>query len=361
MKILHVINSLDQGGAQTLLESLLQELDEEQHVVVLLGPDQLSERIEAVAASVTYLRLSKRTPNLAKARKRLNEFVRRNQFKVVNSHLIQADLLTLISGLDVPIVSTVHTSGGHESSAPSRLVSKLVAKRSTGFAKVVACSSAAKSFVEGVPYAYRGEIKIINNGVHVEEVITSPAIPCFTALNMSRWHPMKDHRTLIEAFSIARREWAGTVRLVLAGQEITPDNPDLMRLIREFEIDESVEIAGPVSNVTPLITSASVYVSSSSHGEALPMAGIEALAHGVPVLTTDVGSCGELGVAPEFVVPPRDARALADGLLEVIGANESLTEEWREAAHQLAQSTFSVARAAEEYRELYAESIGSAP
>jgi len=57
---------------------------------------------------------------------------------------------------------------------------------------------------------------------------------------------------------------------------------------------------------------------SSSITEGLPKALLEGMACGLPVVVTDVGDCGLVAEGAGLVVPPRDPRALADGILTLL-------------------------------------------
>jgi glycosyltransferase involved in cell wall biosynthesis len=77
-------------------------------------------------------------------------------------------------------------------------------------------------------------------------------------------------------------------------------------------------------DIPRVYSSASVFVSSSWY-EGFGLPGLEAMACGVPVVTTDSGGVREYAINEEtaLVVPPRDPRALADAVIRVLG-DESL-------------------------------------
>jgi glycosyltransferase involved in cell wall biosynthesis len=86
-------------------------------------------------------------------------------------------------------------------------------------------------------------------------------------------------------------------------------------LMDELGLHSRVSLLGPRKDVQSLLSKTKFLVISSRWGEALPMAGLEALARGVPVITTDVGDCKDLVVDPTFLVNPGDASQLAIALL----------------------------------------------
>ena len=124
-------------------------------------------------------------------------------------------------------------------------------------------------------------------------------------IHVGRFSGQKRHDLLLDAF--ARLRAPG--RLVLLAD---PD-PALARMIRERGLGERVQVAGFQQNPYPWIASAELLVLSSDH-EGLPNVLIEAIALGVPVVSTDCPSGPReiLGAAlPGCLVPTGDAASLA--------------------------------------------------
>jgi glycosyltransferase involved in cell wall biosynthesis len=90
----------------------------------------------------------------------------------------------------------------------------------------------------------------------------------------------------------------------------------------------------------------------SSDTEGMPLAVLEARAHGVPCVGPDVGGMREAIGEGGIVVAPGDAHALADGILAVLGDAQRATE-LAEAAYAASQR-WSAADTAAAYNDLYA-------
>jgi glycosyltransferase involved in cell wall biosynthesis len=164
--------------------------------------------------------------------------------------------------------------------------------------------------------------------------------------------PRKGQATLVEALALVRKE-AGDVRLVLVGrfddQEFVSQ---LRRRIAELGISDDVWLAGYRANALPYIARADVFV-LASETEGAPMVLTEAMACGVPVVSTDCpsgpaylldyGRCG-------LLVPVGDSQQLATavvGVLQNAGLREELVARGRERASQ-----FTAERVAERYLAL---------
>lgn len=137
----------------------------------------------------------------------------------------------------------------------------------------------------------------------------------FTWLSLAGFRPEKGHATLLKAAKLVGESLP--FRLLLAGE-----GPELSRtqaLASELGILDQVRFLGTVDEVAPLIRSADGFVLASSQ-EGLPNALIEALAGGLPSISTDVGGCGEL-IEPNvsgWLVPPRDPEALAKAMIRLM-------------------------------------------
>jgi glycosyltransferase involved in cell wall biosynthesis len=124
-------------------------------------------------------------------------------------------------------------------------------------------------------------------------------------VHAGRFSAQKRHDLLLDAFARMNRPH----RLVLLAD---PD-PALERMIRERGLEGRVQVAGFQQNPYPWIAAAELLVLCSDH-EGLPNVIIEALALGVPAVSTDCPSGPReiLGAAlPGCLVPTGDAAALA--------------------------------------------------
>jgi glycosyltransferase involved in cell wall biosynthesis len=105
-----------------------------------------------------------------------------------------------------------------------------------------------------------------------------------TALFLGRLYPVKGLPLLIEAWSKVRPTgW----RLVLAGPDEAGHRAELEALIARYHLQDTISFAGPLEGEAKeeALFAADLFV-LPSYSESFGMAVGEALAHGVPVLTT---------------------------------------------------------------------------
>lgn len=129
----------------------------------------------------------------------------------------------------------------------------------------------------------------------------------------ARFHPQKDHRTFFEAAArLARRH--PQARFVAAGAGLEPGNEAVRRLLAACGLEpERVSLLGELSDMASFYRAIDVLV-LSSRTEGFPNVVGEAMNHGRPVVTTDVGDAAAIVGDTGLVVRPGDPGALAEAM-----------------------------------------------
>jgi glycosyltransferase involved in cell wall biosynthesis len=170
---------------------------------------------------------------------------------------------------------------------------------------------------------------------------------------IARFDVHKDHETFVTAARLIA-DRLPQARFILAGRGIDTGNSNLVEIIARHRLQEHVLLLGERQDVPQIMAGLDVLVSSSS-SESFPSVLGEAMACGVPCVSTDVGDSGF--ILGEFgrLVPPRNPQALAEGAIALasIGgdARKALSKNCREhIVHSLSISTMVGA-----YTNLYSE------
>jgi glycosyltransferase involved in cell wall biosynthesis len=157
-------------------------------------------------------------------------------------------------------------------------------------------------------------------------------------ISVGRLVPIKGHGTLLEALSLLARQDARVRCRIVGGG---PLEDALRAKIRELHLEDTVELLGPRDHheVKRLLADADVFVLACTRDrdgnmDGIPVALMEAMAAGVPVVSTDISGVPEL-VTPEtgLLVEPDNPEALADALARLLGDadfRESLGQGGRE-------------------------------
>jgi glycosyltransferase involved in cell wall biosynthesis/GNAT superfamily N-acetyltransferase len=178
----------------------------------------------------------------------------------------------------------------------------------------------------------------------------------FVLGTVANFRPQKDYPNLLGAARLLADRNV-PVRVVAVGQG--PQDREIRALHAELDLGERVILTGFRSDAVSVMAACDAFTMASAW-EGLPVAVMEALALGLPILTTDVG-----GMAEEFtdavdalLVPPSDAEALASAW-ERVATDSALHK--RLAAASLARAPeFGVARTVAEIERTY-ERIARTP
>jgi colanic acid/amylovoran biosynthesis glycosyltransferase len=166
-------------------------------------------------------------------------------------------------------------------------------------------------------------VVVIHCGVDTElfrpREIDSPERP-FSVVCVGTLHEVKGQEYLVEACRLLAKEGRDVACSLVGDGE---DRPDLERRIADAGLERRVTLTGgrTRAEVAELILSADVLAAPSvptkrGKREGIPVALMEAMSGGVPVVASDISGIPELveHEATGLLVPPRDARALADAL-----------------------------------------------
>lgn len=166
---------------------------------------------------------------------------------------------------------------------------------------------------------------------------------------VARLHPDKDHATLLHAFARLRADAPSLpVRLALVGDG--PERAPLERLARELEITERVCFAGDREDVARIVPQLDAFVLSSCT-EGVPLVLIEAMASGVPCVSTAVGGIADLlADGAGETVPPREPHALARALA-ALASDPARRAETGARARRTAVERHDFARVVDDYRQ----------
>jgi glycosyltransferase involved in cell wall biosynthesis len=172
--------------------------------------------------------------------------------------------------------------------------------------------------------------------------------------NVAALVPHKGQRHLVEAAALVVRE-VPDARFVIAGEGELRES--LEHQIKAHGLEKHVLLAGFRPDVLSLHKAFDIFVMSSVM-EGLGTSLLDAMACGKPVVATTAGGMPEVVVDGEtgILVPPRDDRALADGIIRLL-KDEALRRRMGEAGMSLANTRFSAERMIAETLDVYADVV----
>lgn len=144
-----------------------------------------------------------------------------------------------------------------------------------------------------------------------------------------------------EAARIIKQKYPGTRFILLGSLDSNPGSLS-MGEVKQWVSEGIIEWPGHVQDMSRWMAQASVYV-LPSYREGVPRSTQEAMAMARPVITTDAPGCRETVIDGKngFLVPVRDAKALADSMERFILQPE-LIERMGKASRLIAEERFDV-------------------
>lgn len=375
--VTHIITGLETGGAETMLYRLLRFVDRTEfpsRVISITGNGPVGRQIEALGIPVFVLGMNPAKPSLADFIRLVRE-LKANPPAVIQTWMYHADLIGGLAACFVPHAKTVW--GIHNSTLdPSK--SKRSTRTVVGInaflsrfipVKIIACSQAARKVHEALGYR-RDRMVFIPNGFDLDdykpdeaarlriraELGIPPAAP--VAGLAARFDPQKDHAT----FFWASREMTAAIpdlHLVLCGDGITRENPELVSLMDGFDKPENIHLLGRRADTPAVYASWDLGMLSSAYGEAFPLVIGEAMACGVPCVGTDVGDTAELIGDTGLTVPPREPRQLAEAAIKILSKPEGERQELGRKARGRIMENYEIRKIAGLYRQVWLQVTGT--
>lgn len=379
MKILHVITCLDDGGAEAVLYRLCTHDGENQHVVVsLMDAGKYGPLLRAGGVDVYCLGMPRGRFWLAGLR-HLWRLMRTQRPDVVQTWMYHADLVggvvARLAGVRAVCWGVRNTTLEPGSSARGTIwVARACARLSRRVPRtIVSCSREAARVHGALGYATE-KFTVIPNGYDLKRF--APDVAAQERLRakwdiaadlpligmVARFDPQKDHTTLLSALGQFARAGAA-FHAVLVGAGIDADNAALEGAIKAAGLDGQVRLLGGRDDVPAVMNALDLHALSSAYGEAFPNVLAEAMACGTPCVTTDVGDAALIVGDTGWVVPPRDAEALAAAIDDAMRERAERPAAWaqrRRAARERVVEHFDVERMAGAYRAAWRTAAGGA-
>ena len=223
---------------------------------------------------------------------------------------------------------------------------------------VVAVSDYAANFLKERFAANAAKIHRIYNGLDLSRFKRADfanAVP--TIVSIGRLIDKKGFADLIRACDLLKKR-GHDFRCEIIGEG--PLENDLRTQIADLELKSQVNLAGPKTQtqIVQQLAEASVFalpcvVDPDGARDNLPTVIMEAMAAGLPVVSTTVGGIAEMVVHGEsgFLVEPHNPVALADAIEKVI-VDPALARRLGQAGYERAEQLFSIERNVRELRDL---------
>lgn len=375
MKVLHIIVGLNTGGAEMMLKRLVESHlgnSHFQHVVVSLtdvgkiGP-QL--QLNGVEIRTLGMRSAFGVPTVLW---RLVRLIRSIHPDIVQTWMYHADLL---GGLAARMagnrrviwgVRTTDISAG--GSLATVIVRWLCARLSHWVPQVIVCAAEA-SRQSHIAVGYDAmKMVVVPNGYDFSWLKASSdeqqslREQCGINLNdlvlgsLGRFHAVKDQENFVRAAGLLAPQ-CPQLRYLMVGRGLDWDNSQLVNWIDRSGCKDRFVLLGERKDVPQCLAAMDVFC-LHSRTEGFPNVLAEAMAMGLPCVTTDVGDAAMLLADTGVVVKKENSAGLAQGVEWLLTLDQDARYALGMSAKARVEAEFSMARARERFEEIYRQVLG---
>jgi glycosyltransferase involved in cell wall biosynthesis len=318
--VLEVLGNAIVGGMETYVERLVENLPPDRFAVTVLCPFEspFTERLRARDIEVLVTPMPDDPP--WSSIQMTCAMIKAGAIDLLHAHLPNAHVLAGIAGrlTGKPVLATLH---GHRVA-----VLDLEVHRNAGTHLSVVCR---QSYFHALGLGISaGQLSCNPNGVDTDAFKPRPrpehgvraalGIPASARVVgfLGRLSPEKGPDVFLRAALLAQAKLQDT-HFIFVGDG--PLAPTLRETIARFRLEDRVHLAGLRRDVATVLNDMDVMV-SSSHSEAMPLAVMEAMASGLPVVATRVGGLPDMIDQGEsgWLVAPNDFDEIATRLHQIL-------------------------------------------
>ena len=365
IKVLHLITSLEVGGAQYGLLLGLPRFNSEkyEHIVCsLMDRIQMAEQFQQAGIEVRSLGLKTKIDFSVAIR--LRSLLKEVKPDVLHTYLLHSNVLGRIVGRLTGVPKII---GSERTIGQARYWGRLLTKLTNPLTDAVEVNSQTGAIVIedslGVP---REKIELVKSGVNLDE-FSKPTKSAeirtelgliqdqHLVLYVGRLRPVKGVEFGIRAFALVKNQ-RPNLYMALAGEG--EQLCKLQNLVNDLGINNHVKFLGVRNDLPDLLAAAdSIWIPSLNEG--FPRTAIEAMAAGKPVVATRVGGTPEAIIDGKtgILVPAKDIPAMAEALISLID-DTLLRERLGAAGAKLAKKNYSINNYVNRLNELYCRLTG---
>jgi L-malate glycosyltransferase len=303
IKVLEIIKSLGRGGAEMLLSETLRLHDQSKfefhYMYFLPWKNQLAGSLESNGGKVVCMKAKNNIQLLLQAWK-VSRYIKENDIKLIHAHLPWAGILSRLVGrmTGIPVLYTEHNKQERYHFLTRHFNLSTMHMSSL----VIPVSGDVEESIKRFKPALKIPLKTVLNGVNIQHF--QPSISGRQEIKDRLQIP--NDATVITTIAVFRFQkrldlWLEIAKQILTKEKnvhfiIVGDGPlkeKLNEKIDELNLKESVHMVGLQTEVRPYLAASDIYMMTSIF-EGLPIALLEAMAFGLPVITTSAGGIKEV-------------------------------------------------------------------
>lgn len=357
--MVHVItNFAGVGGAEMMLARLIQYTEDQyQHVIISLM--KTSEVYQSTLDRCqAHYALGWNGLNTLGTIKKIRVLLKKLQPKTVQCWMYHANALTSLSVIGLAQKSNVVWGIHHSLASPKD--ESISTKIALGLSKILSkqpstiiyCAHSSKQ--QHVEFGFENAHQhVIANGVFLDKFHPNPHVNKLTVMGFAgRYHTAKGYPYLFETMGLLKNE---NIIFKIAGAGASLDNPEVKALFEQYQLDpEKLQFLDQISDMPTFYQSIDAFLMTSIT-EGFPNVLVEAMASGLPCISTDVGDAKYIVQDLGSIVPPRNAQALADAILAYADKSEADKQALKKATRERIEQNFSIATVSRQYMQVWSQ------
>jgi len=364
VRVMHIIWSLDLGGAEQVVVNLTRHLNRERFQPIVCCLNEKGRYASLVEnEGIPIFEMNKKPKLDLFLIPRLVKLIKRMEIDLIHTHLFSANLWGRIAAklAGVPVISTEHGMDTWRNSIDLALDQWL-----TSFnAKIVCVSEGVKKFYSTRNYSLNGKVKIIHNGIEIDKFApASDRIEIRRQLGLGpdthvvgivgRLVPEKAHNDFIDAIKLLSDQDQQIRGLIIGEGKLLNQ---LKAKVIKMRLEDKIYFLGNRKELPILYQAMDVFVMSSLR-EGFPLTILEAMAAKVPIVATNVGGVGECIEHEKdgILVEPKNPKKLAEAIQRIL-TDQNLKEKLIHHANEKVRSRFSVQKMTKDHELLYEETL----
>jgi glycosyltransferase involved in cell wall biosynthesis len=352
-KILHVIDTLSTGGAETLVLNTIKELTEYEHIIVALNkPEDLKD---SLAAGTKYYRLRfDYRWTLISTLFRLKKIIRTEKPDIIHAHLFWSTIIARLAvGKTEKFIFTLHGMMGlrlfRKKMSPYTILEKLTISPSQHM--IAVSKTVYDDYMRYIPF--EGVSHIIYNFVPDEYFINGKqnfvAGKIFNVVTVGSLRALKNHETLVKAIALLGPEYS----LDIYGYGNMEKK--LKRLAED--LSANVIFKGSEKDMYKILPYYDLFVMTSfTEGHSIAL--LEAMALKLPLVLSNISSFQETTAGESIFYKVSDENELA-AKIRMMKENEILRKTIAQSCHDVALQNTTKEKYLANIRQLYEEPTGS--
>ncbi len=364
MKVLHILDSLNRGGAEILALDLCRNARKNglDLSFAATGGGVLEEDFKCSGAP--FFRLQRRLPLDPSLVLKLRKIIKTEKIKVVHAHQAVEALHAFfaLQGTGARLVLTFH---GYIPDAKNRRALRFLIPRTA--ANVSVSREFLKWLTEREKFDTSQNFHVVYNGVDEQRLAASsndfraeigvpPKALLFGMIGNFYAAPRKDQLTVCRALPEFFANVENAQFVFVGGNEENSDYEKCVEFCREREISDRVHFVGARGDIADMLQALDAFVLATRH-ESFGIAAVEAMLTKVPAVLSDIEPLLEVSRGGEFaeIFATGNAAALTEKLVK-LAESETLRRDLANRAYDYARANFSIAAHIENLKNLY-ESI----